>query len=120
MMKLAPDDLAMTTIPALEPSAAEELRARDSAKITAVVHELLAADVSYNEARRRLLFEFEQRYVEQKLVAHRGNVTRAAAASGLARRNFQMIRARRRQDPEKMSATPASSSRESGAARSPG
>jgi DNA-binding NtrC family response regulator len=69
----------------------------DATRLTAVVEELLGADVSYTEARRRLLVQFEQRYVERMLVAHQGNVTRAAAASGLARRNFQLIRARKRE-----------------------
>jgi transcriptional regulator with PAS, ATPase and Fis domain len=62
------------------------------------VEELLEDDVSYTEARRRLLLHFEQRYVERMLIAHQGNVTRAAAASGLARRNFQLIRARCRDE----------------------
>ena len=70
-----------------------------SAELSAVVDELLQEDVSYSGARRRLLVEFEQRYVERMLVAHKGNITRAAAASGLARRNFQLIRARRRDAP---------------------
>jgi DNA-binding NtrC family response regulator len=70
----------------------------DAARLAAIVEELLGADVSYSEARRQLLAEFEQRYVERMLVAHQGNVTRAAAASGLARRNFQLIRARRRDE----------------------
>jgi DNA-binding NtrC family response regulator len=83
---------------ALPSTAAPELPCDDTAKLTAIVHELLDADVSYSEARRRLLVEFEQRYVERMLVAHRGNITRAAAASGLARRNFQLIRARRREE----------------------
>jgi DNA-binding NtrC family response regulator len=65
-------------------------------EIEGVVREALAAEVPYAEARRRLLVEFEQRYVERMLAAHHGNVTRAATASGLARRNFQLIRARRR------------------------
>ena len=69
-----------------------------AAELAAVVEELLQADVSYSGARRRLLVEFEQRYVERMLVAHNGNITRAAAASGLARRNFQLIRARRREE----------------------
>jgi DNA-binding NtrC family response regulator len=69
-----------------------------TASLDRVVGEILRADVSYSEARRRLLVEFEQRYVEQMLDAHHGNVTRAAAASGLARRNFQLIRARRRDE----------------------
>jgi two-component system, NtrC family, response regulator HydG len=69
-----------------------------AAELAAVVEELLQADVSYSGARRRLLVEFEQRYVERMLAAHNGNITRAAAASGLARRNFQLIRARRRDE----------------------
>jgi DNA-binding NtrC family response regulator len=64
--------------------------------IGVIAEEILVADVSYSEARRRLLVEFEQRYVERMLQAHSGNITRAAAASGLARRNFQLIRARRK------------------------
>jgi DNA-binding NtrC family response regulator len=68
------------------------------ARFAATIEELLEADLSYTEARRRLLLQFEQRYVERMLVAHRGNVTRAAAASGLARRNFQLIRARQRDE----------------------
>jgi DNA-binding NtrC family response regulator len=60
------------------------------------VAKALDGEVSYAEARRRLLVEFERRYVERMLMVHHGNITRAAAASGLARRNFQLIRARRR------------------------
>ena len=37
---------------------------------------------------------FERRYVEAVLADHGGNVSRAAAASGLARRYFQMLKAR--------------------------
>jgi DNA-binding NtrC family response regulator len=72
--------------------------ATPGSELEAVVGEVLKADVSYAEARRRLLVEFERRYVERMLTAHHGNVTRAAAASGLARRNFQLIRARRRDE----------------------
>ena len=70
----------------------------DATKLVAVAKDILEADVSYAEARRRLLVEFERCYVARMLVAHRGNVTRAAAASGLARRNFQLIRARQRDE----------------------
>jgi DNA-binding NtrC family response regulator len=91
-------------VPGAETAAAAVPTARapgsDATELAAVVEEALTADVSYAEARRRLLVEFEQRYVARMLVAHHGNVTRAAAASGLARRNFQLIRARRR-DKEK-------------------
>lgn len=73
-----------------------ELLGHHPDEIEGVVREALEAEVPYAEARRRLLVEFEQRYVERMLAAHHGNVTRAATASGLARRNFQLIRARRR------------------------
>jgi DNA-binding NtrC family response regulator len=73
-----------------------ELLGHDPDEIEGVVREALEAEVPYAEARRRLLVEFEQRYVERMLAVHHGNVTRAATASGLARRNFQLIRARRR------------------------
>jgi DNA-binding NtrC family response regulator len=80
------------------PPAVERVPGDDATRLAAVVEELLEADLSYTEARRRLLVQFEQRYVERMLIAHQGNVTRAAAASGLARRNFQLIRARRRDE----------------------
>jgi DNA-binding NtrC family response regulator len=51
-------------------------------------------DVPFVVARQRMIADFEQRYVEQVLVAHGGNVSQAARASGLARRNFQILRAR--------------------------
>ncbi|CAN5921947.1 hypothetical protein BH11MYX4_BH11MYX4_69180 [soil metagenome] len=46
-------------------------------------------------ARQAVLDEFERRYVEHMLAEHGGNVTRAAAASGIGRRYFQMVRAKR-------------------------
>jgi hypothetical protein len=42
-----------------------------------------------------VLDEFQRRYVEHMLSLHGGNVTRAAAASGIGRRYFQMVRAKR-------------------------
>ena len=47
------------------------------------------------QARERLLEEFEQRYVERLLAEHGGNVASAAATSGIGRRYFQKLRARR-------------------------
>jgi DNA-binding NtrC family response regulator len=46
-------------------------------------------------ARQSVLDEFQRRYVEHMLALHGGNVTRAAAASGIGRRYFQMVRAKR-------------------------
>jgi DNA-binding NtrC family response regulator len=56
---------------------------------------LLAQGASFSAARQRLMSTFERQYVEQMLAAHDGNVSRAAAASGIARRYFQILRARR-------------------------
>ena len=57
---------------------------------------VLAQDLSFPEARERVVAEFERRYLERVLGAHGGNVARAAAASGIARRYFQIIKARRK------------------------
>lgn len=48
------------------------------------------------QAREKVVAEFERRYVERTLDEHDGNVARAAAASGIARRHFQRIKAKRR------------------------
>lgn len=58
------------------------------------VEGILAMKLSLPEARRRMQEEFERRYVERALEAHGGNVSRAAAASGVVRRHFQTIKAR--------------------------
>ena len=48
------------------------------------------------EAREKVLQIFERRYIEAMLTAFGGNVVRAAAASGIARRYFQILNARRK------------------------
>jgi two-component system, NtrC family, response regulator HydG len=58
--------------------------------ITSVIEE----DLPFPTARERVVKEFERRYVERMLSRHGGNVTRAALASGVAHRYFQLIRAR--------------------------
>ena len=50
--------------------------------------------VPFVAARQRVIDDFERRYVERVLAAHGGNVSQAARASGIARRNFQLLRAR--------------------------
>jgi transcriptional regulator with AAA-type ATPase domain len=57
---------------------------------------LLSMDLSLQQARAVLVSDFEQRYVEVALKRHGGNVTRAAAASGLTRRYFHMLRAKQK------------------------
>jgi DNA-binding NtrC family response regulator len=56
---------------------------------------LLAAKLPLPVARRRLLEEFERRYIDHTLAEHGGNTAAAAAASGIARRYFQLLLARR-------------------------
>lgn len=55
---------------------------------------MLEQDLPFSKARDTVLAEFEHQYVERVLAQHGGNVSRAAEASGLARRYFQVIRAR--------------------------
>ena len=57
---------------------------------------VLALKLPLVTARQRIVAEFERRYVERVLADQGGNVARAAAASGIARRHFQRIRARAR------------------------
>ena len=58
------------------------------------VERVLRLDLPMVRARQLLVDEFERRYIERVLEAHGGNVSRAAKASGLARRYFQLIKAR--------------------------
>ena len=60
------------------------------------VERLLAMDLPFPRARQLAADEFERRYVERVLARYGGNVGRAAVASGIARRYFQILRARSR------------------------
>ena len=57
---------------------------------------VLEEDLPFPRARERIVQEFERRYVERALAKHGGNVSKAAVASGIAHRYFQLIRARNR------------------------
>ena len=59
-----------------------------------VIAAILAENLPFPRAREKLVEAFEQRYVEDVLRRHGGNVARAAAASGIARRYFQILQAR--------------------------
>jgi len=56
---------------------------------------ILALGLPFGEARQKIVSLFERRYVENVLAAHGGNVSRAAAASGIGRRYFYMLLAKR-------------------------
>lgn len=68
----------------------------DGAGSDDIMARVLAAKLGYSEARQRVLEEFERAYLEKALADAGGNVARAAAASGIARRHFQRIRARQK------------------------
>ena len=89
MRRIALGELAAAqTAQARAPSAAPGDPSRQTIDIT---DEL---ELALSTARQRVVEAFERRYVEQVLRRHGGNVARAAAASGIARRYFQVIRAR--------------------------
>jgi transcriptional regulator with GAF, ATPase, and Fis domain len=55
---------------------------------------ILHMDQPFSASRQQAIAEFERRYVERVLARHGGNVTKAAQASGIARRYFSLIMAR--------------------------
>src|SRR5262249_33088684 len=59
-----------------------------------IIGEVIAEGLSFSHARRKVLEAFERRFIEAALPKSGGNVTRAAAVSGLARRYFYKVRAR--------------------------
>jgi transcriptional regulator with GAF, ATPase, and Fis domain len=59
-----------------------------------VIEAVLAEGLPFPSARDKVLSLFEERYVSRLLELHDGNVAQAAAASGVARRYFQIIKAR--------------------------
>ncbi|MBX3128608.1 MAG: sigma 54-dependent Fis family transcriptional regulator [Polyangiaceae bacterium] len=60
----------------------------------AVVREVVDAGLPLREARERIVFEFEKRFVCEMLRAKQGNVTQAAARAGVARRYFQQLKSK--------------------------
>ena len=61
------------------------------------VERVLRLGLPLPEARHRVVEDFERRYVARLLDEHAGDVRKAARASGIARRYFQLIKARTRQ-----------------------
>jgi two-component system response regulator HydG len=59
------------------------------------IERVLSRDLPLPRARAEVVEEFERRYVQRVLDLHGGNVSRAAAASGIALRYFQLIKAKR-------------------------
>jgi DNA-binding NtrC family response regulator len=59
---------------------------------TDYLDDVVRANMTFPLARDKVVEEFTRRYVEHMLSLHSGNVTRAAAAAGIGRRYFQMVR----------------------------
>jgi two-component system response regulator HydG len=60
-----------------------------------VIESILALDLPIGQARDRVIEEFERRYVARAMERHQGVVSKAAKASGIARRHFQRLKAKR-------------------------
>jgi len=58
------------------------------------IADVLDRKLPFSSARAEVIARFEERYVARLVADHDGNVARAAEASGLARRYFQLLRAR--------------------------
>ncbi len=59
------------------------------------IERVLSKELPLPAARAAIVEEFERRYVGRVLERHGGNVSRAAAASGIALRYFQLLKAKR-------------------------
>jgi DNA-binding NtrC family response regulator len=59
-----------------------------------ILEQIVASGLTFATARQRVIEEFEQRYVERVLTEHGDNITHAAAASGIARRQLQRVKSR--------------------------
>jgi two-component system, NtrC family, response regulator HydG len=62
----------------------------------ASVNAILELNLPLPQAKQQASAVFEQSYIQRVLAQHGGNVSRAAAASGIALRYFQLINARHR------------------------
>jgi transcriptional regulator with GAF, ATPase, and Fis domain len=77
------------------PLAASGVSAGEAAAGSVEIADVLGMNLPYPKARRVVLESFVRRYVARALGDSGGNVAHAAAASGIARRYFQLLRDRR-------------------------
>ncbi|WP_437756268.1 sigma 54-interacting transcriptional regulator [Sorangium sp. So ce1389] len=91
----SPAALPPTPVPASSAGPAGACGGAEPATSDDIIEEILALDLPLARARERIVEHFERRYVQRVLAQHGGNVRSAAAASGIARRYFQILRARR-------------------------
>ncbi|MBS2018611.1 MAG: sigma 54-dependent Fis family transcriptional regulator [Deltaproteobacteria bacterium] len=80
--------------PSWPPAAPDARASRPPPPARDVLTEIVESNLAFPKARQRVIAEFERAYVAMLLTKHGGNVTRAAAASGIGHRYFQMLKAR--------------------------
>jgi transcriptional regulator with GAF, ATPase, and Fis domain len=61
------------------------------------ISKVIDAKLPIVQARQRVVNEFERRYIARILADNGGSIAKAASASGIARRYFQLLRARSRE-----------------------
>jgi two-component system response regulator HydG len=89
--RLALGDLEPEPLPGQPPAGAHtQVAASDD-----VLSRVLGLNLPLSQARDLVIEEFERRYLQNMMAAHDGDATRAAAAAGVARRYFQLLRSRR-------------------------
>jgi transcriptional regulator with GAF, ATPase, and Fis domain len=89
--RLALGELGDRAVPEPHPEAA-----RTDAPGDDFLERILGLGLSLVEARQRMVEEFERRYIDRILEKHDGSVTKAASASGIAKRYFQRLKSRAR------------------------
>jgi DNA-binding NtrC family response regulator len=60
-----------------------------------IIASVIARELPFPRARQEVMEAFEERYVDSMLAKHGHNISKAAAAAGIARRYFYTIRTRR-------------------------
>jgi two-component system, NtrC family, response regulator HydG len=82
--------------PSVPPSRDSQARASQEtpAPRQDVIERVIALGLPLSRSRELVVDEFERRYVQTVLDRHGGDATKAAQASGIARRYFQLLRAR--------------------------
>jgi DNA-binding NtrC family response regulator len=89
--------LALGELATLGPLPDDDRAQSGEALPSAAVHSVavpLAMQLPLAEARQRAIDQFDRSYVKQVLAHHGGNVTRAAEAAGVAKRYFQLLKAK--------------------------
>ena len=89
-------DMDLVASVAAAASAPARPRHDEVAEMAAEISTILSRGLPLDVARRQTVEAFEARYLERVLDAHDGNVSRAALASGVARRHFHRLLAKAR------------------------